>query len=1078
MPEKSRAKSTLPIHLNPDHKFLMKRLLILLLPCLVSVPAIAQLAEGNPEYEPFSDATDSGGTSYTPGETLAGQSRAPNPGEAVQSWWEYGPSISGGTTATNQPVIASGDLSYPGLFSEVDGRSAAFGGNGDSALMNLTTPSAGITSGTVYYSFVVQLTDLSNLDTNGTYFAAFCNLQSHDHGIGTPNSVAARVMVRSDGAGGFNIGLEQGGNNNPSGFNTAWDATSFTTSDTLFIVVSYTLQGTAQGTDDFANLWVNPDGSTFGNASAPDVDLTSSGSSKDIARIASFVLLDQADNEPSGLIDDLRIGLTWADVTPSSDFLNILQNPADQVLSDGATATFSVTAEGAPPLAYQWIKDGVTLLIDGGKISGAQSNVLTITGVSSADIGSYAVYVTNGVGRVVLSDSASLVLSDPAITREPQSHTNAYGTTATFMVTAAGTGPFTYQWHKSSAGDLTDGGNIVGSQSNVLAITGVSYVDTGGYYVTVNNALGSSVDSAVANLTVIDPVIVTQPASVTNTAGATVTFHVVADGTPTLLYQWQKDGRFLFDVGNVSGSISDTLTISDMSSADEGNYSVLVAGPYGTEANSVTSSNALLAVLSPVEITAQPNPRTVAAGSKVVLAVGVSGIGPLHYQWQRDGMDIPGATSFAYSVTNTDVGDSGDYSVIVSNDFSSATSLPAAVNISTNVQLYRTNLIVIRVGDGAQTLNLNGNSISLDQFTPDGTYVNTVVIPDEGPSAMTAIGWDNINGVNKGSTTGTCLTRSLDGRFMVVPGYNTNLASGDSLVASLAAAVPRGIGLVDSYGQYSLAVASTNAVFDATYWRAAITDGTNNFWGSGGVAGTYYFGFDQPPALVQDFFVNARSMALFNGNIYCAEASNPNGVLKIDGLPTMPTTGTNYLFPNSTGTFDLTVSPDGNLIYVADQRNVLNGGGVQRWEFDGAMWNLVYTLTDGFGDLGPRYIAADFSGANPVLYVTSNDASFDDNRIIRVVDTGASSTGTTLAYAGVNQTLRGIRFGPVQNTVAPRPRLAFRREGDNLILDWSGAATLQSAPEVTGPYSNVPGGASPYTNSFSTADQLFFRLQE
>ena len=314
---------------------------------------------------------------------------------------------------------------------------------------------------------------------------------------------------------------------------------------------------------------------------------------------------------------------------------------------------------------------------------------------------------------------------------------------------------------------------------------------------------------------------------------------------------------------------------------------------------------------------------------------------------------------------------------------------------------------------------------------------------------------------------------------MVIAGYNTNLNYGDSLANSRGTDIPRGIGLINSHGQYILAVASTNSAFDKTYWRAAITDGTNNYWGSGGITGTYYFGFDEPAAVVQNLFVNSRAMGLYNGNIYCAEASNPNGILEIDGMPTNPTTSTNYLFAGSSGTSDMAVSPDGNLIYVADQRGTSSGGGVQRWDFDtdSSTWNLTYTLTDGYGSKGPRYVAVDFSGANPVVYVTTDDNTLDNNRIVRTEDTGAGSTGVTLAYAGVNETFRGIHFGPVESAlIVTPPTLYFTKDGTNLILNWSGSFFLQSATNVTGPYSDVSDATNPYTNSIS-GGQLFFRLR-
>jgi hypothetical protein len=45
-----------------------------------------------------------------------------------------------------------------------------------------------------------------------------------------------------------------------------------------------------------------------------------------------------------------------------------------------------------------------------------------------------------------------------------------------------------------------------------------------------------------------------------------------------------------------------------------------------------------------------------------------------------------------------------------------------------------------------------------------------------------------------------------------------------------------------------------------------------------------------------------------------------------------------------------------------------------------------------------------------------------------------------------------------------------------MVLSWTNVGfTLQSAPTVTGPFTNLPAATSPYTN-FITAPRQFFRL--
>ncbi len=273
----------------------MNKFLVLACACLAAESVFAL-----PDYEPFSDSTGSGGTSYAVGANLIGQVNA-----SGSNWFQAGP-----TTAI-QPTIAAGDLNIAGLYTAGGGRSAQFGGGpGTSARLNLSVPAAGIQSGTVYFSFALKLTDITGLDSSGQFFGGFNTAQGSQ--ISQPNTVGERILARSV-TGGYNIGVRQG--TGPAQGNLAWGGTVFTTSDILFLVGSYTFN-TGSGSDDVAQLWINPDSSTFGAVSAPGGSLSSTGGA-DLVRIASFTLYDQSAAEPAtGLLDNLRFGLTWADVTP------------------------------------------------------------------------------------------------------------------------------------------------------------------------------------------------------------------------------------------------------------------------------------------------------------------------------------------------------------------------------------------------------------------------------------------------------------------------------------------------------------------------------------------------------------------------------------------------------------------------------------------------------------------------------------------------------------------------------------------------------------------------------------------
>jgi hypothetical protein len=84
------------------------------------------------------------------------------------------------------------------------------------------------------------------------------------------------------------------------------------------------------------------------------------------------------------------------------------------------------------------------------------------------------------------------------------------------------------------------------------------------------------------------PTISTQPVGQNVTAGANVTFTVVAAGTAPLSYQWQLNGA------NLTGATSASLTLTGVTSANAGTYTVVVRNSGG----SATSSPAVLTVSS------------------------------------------------------------------------------------------------------------------------------------------------------------------------------------------------------------------------------------------------------------------------------------------------------------------------------------------------------------------------------------------------------------------------------------------------------------------------------------------------
>ena len=81
---------------------------------------------------------------------------------------------------------------------------------------------------------------------------------------------------------------------------------------------------------------------------------------------------------------------------------NILTNPVSQTGTAGGTVTFSVSADGATPLAYQW-------RFRGNELAQATNRSLVLASVQIEQLGGYAVVITNRLGSIT-SEVARLSL--------------------------------------------------------------------------------------------------------------------------------------------------------------------------------------------------------------------------------------------------------------------------------------------------------------------------------------------------------------------------------------------------------------------------------------------------------------------------------------------------------------------------------------------------------------------------------------------------------------------------------------------------------------------------------------------
>jgi hypothetical protein len=380
------------------------------------------------------------------------------------------------------------------------------------------------------------------------------------------------------------------------------------------------------------------------------------------------------------------------------------------------TAFFGTLASGTGPFTYQWLKNG-------GVIGGQTGNSLILANVSAADQATYSVVVNGACSSV--TNSATLTVNS-AVTATPlTSLTNCPNTTAIFSTTASGTGPFTYQW-------LKNGGVIGGQTANTLILANVSAADQATYSVIVNGACSSVTNSA--TLTVNTAVSATPLTSLTNCPNTTAIFTTTASGTGPLTYQWLKNG------GVIGGETANTLTLNNVSAADQATYSVVVNGACSTVTNSAT-----LTVNTPVS--ASPlSSLTNCPGTTAFFGTLASGTGPFTYQWLKDGNVLDGQTNNLLTVNSVSAADQGTYSVIVSGACGSVTNDATLTVHTITTVLPMSNLIrnpgetalfiAAISGDGPFTFvwkkngsvigSSLGDSLTLDNVTTNDDAVYTV----------------------------------------------------------------------------------------------------------------------------------------------------------------------------------------------------------------------------------------------------------------------------------------------------------------------------------------------------------------
>ncbi|HWH71253.1 MAG TPA: immunoglobulin domain-containing protein, partial [Candidatus Sulfotelmatobacter sp.] len=377
----------------------------------------------------------------------------------------------------------------------------------------------------------------------------------------------------------------------------------------------------------------------------------------------------QKPNALSGLSNVTAVAASWSRMEQSGFVVTLMGNgapvwtvqPVSQAFRAGGTIQLHGRAVGRPPISYQWQRNGVEL-------PGANAATLTLTNVQRTNTGVYRLVAGNALGRII---------SAPATLSLPYSNTLAAALNATNLIWTGGkTNPLWFaQIQESHDGEAAaQSGPILDNQQSVLQTT-VTGPGTLRFWWKVSSEEGFDFLKFYLDNT-LSPL-----ASISGETGWEQRTVAIASGTHTLQWVYAKDA-----------SVSD-----------------------GQDAGWV--DEVVFAVPAPI-ITFHPVNQTRDMGGVAAFGVGVSGMGPMTFQWLRSGSELAGATRSALVLTNLTRHDAGNYAVAVINPGGSVTSSNA--------------LLVVRVPQ----------LLSGARMLPDGSFEFVSGDADCGgllPSDMTAL---------------------------------------------------------------------------------------------------------------------------------------------------------------------------------------------------------------------------------------------------------------------------------------------------------------------------------------------------
>jgi alpha-tubulin suppressor-like RCC1 family protein len=360
----------------------------------------------------------------------------------------------------------------------------------------------------------------------------------------------------------------------------------------------------------------------------------------------------------------------------------ITLQPASRTNTVGTTATFTVIATGTPPLSYQWLKNGIDMN-DGGNVSGATGDTLTLGDVRLSDAGEYSVLVNNVVG--VASSNAVLSVVPQAEGFLWNVNFEAQGQKVGYAAIGQTTNDFWNVYSRDADGSAGTKSNLKLADGTVTAVQ-LSVRNGRGVNCTASSDPMYACYIYSGYQTILTITLTNLPVGVyellayscdgyfeLSVAGEGDWWRTCYDSAPAGVPVWTEGvqyGRFT----NVHVSAGQSLN--------------LVAHPAGPDAYGILAGMQFKQLApEPPFILQQPTTQTVVAEEAASFTVAADGTAPLNYQWKKNGLDlvdggnVSGATTPTLTVGAISPTDTASYSVLVSNDYGTVLSSNAMLNL-------------------------------------------------------------------------------------------------------------------------------------------------------------------------------------------------------------------------------------------------------------------------------------------------------------------------------------------------------------------------------------------------------------